>query len=122
MGCHYIVCNPIFCKVIYMKKNRRKTNRYEKKYETQKKIVLRQLDEIEKLKSSISELEIDSEKRTELIDSITDIRTELYEVIDDLSERREEYTRLIEDLKQMKMVMNQTVFKGKWRLVKLLLR
>ena len=105
-----------------MKKNRRKTNRYEKKYETQKKIVLRQLDEIEKLKSSISEVEIDSEKRTELIDSITDIRTELYEVIDDLSERREEYTRLIEDLKQMKMVMNQTVFKGKWRLVKLLLR
>lgn len=105
-----------------MKKNRRKTNRYEKKYETQKKIVLRQLDEIEKLKSSISELEIDSEKRTELIDSITDIRTELYEVINDLSERREEYTRLIEDLKQMKMVMNQTVFKGKWRLVKLLLR
>ena len=78
-----------------MKKNQRKTNRYEKKYETQKKIVLRQLDEIEKLKSSISELEIDSEKRTELIDSITDIRTELYEVIDDLSEKREEYTRLI---------------------------
>lgn len=105
-----------------MKKNRRKTNRYEKKYETQKKIVLRQLDEIEKLKASISELEIDSEKRTELIDSITDIRTELYEVIDDLSERREEYTRLIEDLRQMKMVMNQTVFKGKWRLIKLLLR
>lgn len=105
-----------------MKKNRRKTNRYEKKYETQKKIVLRQLDEIEKLKSSISELEIDSEKRTELIDSITDIRTELYEVIDDLSERREEYIRLIEDLRQMKMVMNQTVFKGKWRLIKLLLR
>lgn len=105
-----------------MKKNRRKTNRYEKKYETQKKIVLRQLDEIEKLKSSISELEIDSEKRTELIDSITDIRTELYEVIDDLSERREEYTRLIEDLRQMKMVMNQTVFKGKWKLIKLLLR
>lgn len=105
-----------------MKKNRRKTNRYEKKYETQKKIVLRQLDEIEKLKSSISELEIDSEKRTELIDSITDIRTELYEVIDDLSERREEYTRLIEDLRQMKIVMNQTVFKGKWRLIKLLLR
>lgn len=105
-----------------MKKNRRKTNRYEKKYETQKKIVLRQLDEIEKLKSSIFELEIDSEKRTELIDSITDIRTELYEVIDDLSERREEYTRLIQDLRQMKMVMNQTVFKGKWRLIKLLLR
>jgi hypothetical protein len=105
-----------------MKKNRRKTNRYEKKYETQKKIVLRQLDEIEKLKSSISELEIDSEKRTELIDSITDIRTELYEVIDDLSERRKEYTRLIEDLRQMKVVMNQTVFKGKWRLIKLLLR
>lgn len=105
-----------------MKKNRRKTNRYETKYETQKKIVLRQLDEIEKLKSSIFELEIDSEKRTELIDSITDIRTELYEVIDDLSERREEYTRLIEDLRQMKMVMNQTVFKGKWRLIKLLLR
>ena len=105
-----------------MKKNRRKTNRYEKKYETQKKIVLRQLDEIEKLKSSISELEIDSEKRTELIDSITDIRTELYEVIDDLSEKREEYTRLIEDLRQMKMVMNQTVFKGKWKLIKLLLK
>ena len=83
---------------------------------------MRQLDEIEKLKSSISELEIDSEKRTELIDSITDIRTELYEVIDDLSERREEYTRLIEDLRQMKMVMNQTVFKGKLRLIKLLLR
>lgn len=105
-----------------MKKNRRKINRYKKKYETQKKIVLRQLDEIEKLESSISELEIDSEKRTELIDSITDIRTELYEVIDDLSERREEYTRLIQDLRQMKMVMNQTVFKGKWRLIKLLLR
>ncbi len=104
-----------------MNKNK-KTNKYKKKYETQKKVVLQQLDEIEKLKSSISELKIDSEKRIELIDSITDIRTELYEVIDDLSERREEYTRLIEDLRQMKMVMNQTVFKGKWRLIKLLLR
>lgn len=104
-----------------MKKNQKKTNRYEKKYETQKKIVLRQLDEIEHLKSAISDLEIDSEKRTELIESITDIRTELYEVIDDLNEKREEYARLIEDLRQMKMVMNKTVFKGRWKLIKLLL-
>lgn len=104
------------------KRNQRKSNRYQKKYDTQKKIVLKQLDEIEHLKSIISDLEIDTEKRTELIDSITDIRTELYEVIDDLSEKREEYSRLIEDLRQMKMVMNQTVFKGRWKLIKLLLK
>lgn len=105
-----------------MNKKKKKTNRYEKKYDTQKKIVLKQLDEIEHLKSIISDLEIDTEKRTGLIDSITDIRTELYEVIDDLSEKREEYSRLVEDLRQMKMVMNQTVFKGKWKLIKLLLK
>ena len=43
-----------------MNKKKKKTNRYEKKYDTQKKIVLKQLDEIEHLKSVISDLEIDT--------------------------------------------------------------
>ena len=39
-----------------------------------------------------------------------------------IKDKRKEYDELIEELRNMKKVMNQTVYKGRWRLVKLLIK
>ncbi len=93
-----------------------------RKYQSQKKTIMRQMEEIEKLRQEVENLQIDCNKRDELIDSINSIRDEFYEVIDDIKAKGEEYDALISDLKQMRQVMNHTYFKGKWKLIKLLLK
>lgn len=91
-------------------------------HEAQKKVILAQIEKIGKLKKQISDLEIDNQKKDAIINSITDIREELENTVEDLKEKREEYEKLIDELQQMKKVMNQTVFKGRWKLIKILLK
>ena len=94
----------------------------EKRYEIQKKVVQNQITEIENLKKQISELEIDNCKKDEIIDSISVIRDDLVNTVEDLKNKREEYDKLIDELQKMKTVMNRTVFKGRWKLIKMLLK
>lgn len=44
------------------------------------------------------------------------------EVINEQKRLKNEYEELIQELKQMKEIMNTTVYKGKWRLVKFLIK
>lgn len=94
----------------------------ERKYESQKRIVKNQMDEIEHLKNQVLVLKIDGEEKDRIINSISALREDLLSTVEVLKKKREEYDKLICELQQMKAVMNRTVFNGKWRLIKLLLK
>jgi hypothetical protein len=39
-----------------------------------------------------------------------------------IKDKRKEYDKLVEDLRKMRKVMNKEFFKGRWRLVKFLIK
>ena len=93
-----------------------------KRSDLNNQIIQRKNDEIECLKNKISDLEISCEEKDELINSVDSLRLELKEVIDDLKTKRDEYDRLISELFEMRKVFNQDVFKGRWKLIRLLMK
>lgn len=99
--------------------NKNSTN---KKSDIKSQIINRQIDEIEYLKQEILKLEIDCEEKNKLINSIDSLRNELVSIIDALKNAQQKYNKLIAELYKMKSVINQTVFKGRWKLIKLLLK
>lgn len=96
-------------------RNKRKSN-------FKNQIIVRQVDKIDSLQKQIDALEIDNAKKDEIINSITSLRDDLFSTINELKSKGEKYDALIAELMQMRMVMNQTVFKGKWKLIRLLLK
>lgn len=95
---------------------------YERKFEFQKNVILRQTKQIESLRARIEELNLEIEEKDELINSVAHLKEELSQNVEQVKKHREEYGELIKELRMMKEIMNQEVFKGKWRLIKWLLR
>lgn len=93
-----------------------------KKNNRKDKIIKRQIDEIESLKNKVSNLEIDCKEKEEIIHSIESFRAELSETIEDLKEKGKQYDMLIDELVMMRKVMNEEVFNGKWKLIKMLMK
>ena len=93
-----------------------------KKSDIKSQIIDRQINEIEHLKQEVSKLEIDCEAKNNLINSINYLLNDFVSVIDELKNQQREYNKLIEELYKMKYVINQTVFKGRWKLIRLLLK
>lgn len=86
------------------------------------RIIKRQIDEIDSLKKKIADLEIDCKDKDEIIKSIDTLRIDFKETIDDIKRKGEAYDKLIDELTEMKKVMNEEVFKGRWNLVRLLIK
>lgn len=86
------------------------------------RIIKRQVDEIESLKNRISKLEIDNKTKDDIINSIDAMRLELLDVIGRLNDKSDEYDELIAEMKEMRDVFNQEVFRGRWRLIRFLMR
>lgn len=101
-----------------MNKNFKRKN----KSDIKNRVILNQIDKIDKLQKVISDLEISCAEKDKVIESINDIRDNFLGIINELKEKKEEYDTLISDLTEMRKVMNQTVFKGKWKLIRLLLK
>lgn len=95
---------------------------YKEKYEIQSKIVSRQFEQIESLKAQIKELELELEIKNKTIDSISSLRNELIQNVDEVKKYKEEYKELINELRKMKEIINQEVYKGRWRLIKFLIK
>lgn len=95
---------------------------YKKKYEFQKKISSRQAEQIESLKSQIEKLKIECEEKDKIIKSVDSLRNELAEDVEEYKKLKNEYEDLVNELRKMKTIMNQTVFKGRWKLVKFLIK
>lgn len=93
-----------------------------RKSDVKSRIIERQTNEIESLKNKISELEIDCQDKDEIINSIDSLRIELDETVQSLKKKGEVYDRIIGELKEMKKIMNKEVFKGRWNIIRLLLK
>ena len=100
----------------------RGSTKNKKKSDLKSRIITRQVDEINSLQKKVSALEIDSVKKDEIIYSIDTIRDDLFEIVNELKGKSEKYDELVKELMQMRNVMNQTVFNGRWKLIRLLLK
>ena len=93
-----------------------------KKPDIKNRTILNQIDKIDKLEKTVSELKISCEEKDKIIASINVLRDDLFIVINQLKKKSDEYDVLIADLMEMRKVMNQTVFKGRWKLIRWLLK
>ena len=96
--------------------------RYKKKLEVQQKIISRQSKQIEDLESQVQKLKLELKDKDEIINSITPLRNKLLKSVADADDCKRQYKELVNELRKMKDVFNQEVFKGRWRLVKLLIK
>ena len=98
-----------------MNEKKKKNNKYEKRFQFQQKMISKLLKENEKLKSELIE-------KDKIINSVEPMRKEMTENLKEQKRLKNEYKKLILELKKMKGIMNQTVFRGRWWLIKLLLK
>lgn len=96
--------------------------RKNKREDYKEEMIKRQFDKIESFKKTIEELEINSSKKDELNYSLELLHKELLNIIRGLKKKDEQYERLIDDLVRMREIMNQKVFKGKWKFIRFLLK
>lgn len=96
--------------------------KYKKKIELQNKLISRQSEQIESLKLQVESLEIECKKKDLLIKSISSLNDEFKEKISEMEKYRKEYKGLIDELRKMKEIINQEVYKGRWKLVKFLIK
>ena len=96
--------------------------RYEKKFEFQQKMISRQSEQIEELKLRNLELELELKKKDEIINSVSSLKDELTQNVNEVKKYKEEYKELINELKKMKEIINKEVYKGRWRIVKFLIK
>lgn len=99
-----------------------KNKKYEKRLVFQQKIITRQSEQIENLKFEIEKLTLECQKKDEIINSVTPLRNELTENINKVKEYKKQYSELIDELKKMKKIVDQTLYKGRWKLVKHLIK
>lgn len=93
-----------------------------KRCKYQEKIINKQTAEIENLKNKINKLQIAEKNKSDLFNCIDNIQNEMNITIDDMKKRKEEYENVILEIEDMKTVINKIIFKGKWWIVKLLIK
>ena len=96
--------------------------KYKKRYELQSKIVSRQSEQIESLKAQIKKLELEHEVKDQTINSISHMREELLKNLDEIKAYKKQYKELIDELRKMKEIINQEVYRGRWKLIKFLIK
>ena len=96
--------------------------RYKKRLEFQEKIIARQSEQIESLKAEIARLKLKCEEKDMIIKSVDSLKLELERDVADIKKSKEQYKELIQEIRNMKAILNQTVYKGKWALIKFLIK
>ena len=95
---------------------------YKKKIDFQQSIISRQSKQIEDLKRQNENLKLKIQEKDEFINSIANLRDELIKDSDEIKKSKKEYKLLVDEIRKMKEIINQTVYKGRWRLIKVLLK
>ena len=95
---------------------------YKKRFEFQKKMISKQSEQIENLKSQIEKLELKCKEKDEIISSVDSLRNELINNIDEVKKHKKNYEELIKELRNMKNIINQTVYKNRWKWIKFLIK
>ena len=83
--------------------------RYEKRLETQSKMIARQSEQIEDLESQNRELKLEIEEKNKVINSVEFLRKELEDNVAQSKKYKEESKELVQELRKMKEIVNQTV-------------
>lgn len=96
--------------------------KYKNKIELQQKTISRQQQQIADLELQVRNLKLEIEEKNMIINSTSSLRKELSENVAKIKKHKEEYHRLIEELRKMKEILNIEVYKGKWKLVKFLIK
>ena len=96
--------------------------KYEKRLNFQSQLIARQSKQIDDFKKKIEKLENECKKKDEIISSVDYLREALAKEVSEVKSRKEEFNRLIDELKKMKSIVNKTVYKGRWNLVKLFIK
>ena len=96
--------------------------RYQKRLDFQQKIITRQSEQIETFKLEIEKLNLKLKEKDEIINSVESFRKEMAENIQEQKRLKKEHQKLIEELRKMKEIMNVPVYKGRWWLIKFLLK
>ena len=96
--------------------------RSSKDNDTKSRIIQKQSKDIERLKMDILKLEQTCSKKDEEINSVDSLKQELADITKELKTKRNEYENLIKELRIMKSVMDQRVFKGRWKLIRFLIK
>lgn len=97
-------------------------NIYKKKFDFQQKLISKKSKEIECLNIENFNLKQKISEQNEIINSMEPMRNEMAESIEKHKALMCQYKDLINELKQMKKIFDKEVFKGKWWLIKLLLK
>lgn len=95
---------------------------YKNKLEFQNKIISHQSKQIEELELQVQKLKLEVEEKNKTINSVALLKEELIKNVDDSKKYREESKELVCELRKMKDIMNKTVFKGRWRLIRFLMK
>ena len=95
---------------------------YKRRLDFQKNLIARQSEQIESLKSQIDDLNIKLKEKDETINSVEYLREELKQNIEEIKKQKNEYKSLIQELKMMKEIFNVEVYKGRWNIVKFLIK
>lgn len=93
-----------------------------KKLDFQQKIITRQSKQIELMKSQIEYLKQKCQEKDDVINSVQSIREELVENTKEHQRLKNEYKELVDELKQMKKIIDVNVYKGRWKIVKFLIK
>lgn len=96
--------------------------RYEKRLEIQNKMISHQSKQIEDLELQVRNLKLEIEEKNNVISSIEPMRKELAENIAEVKQYKNEYKSLIQELKKMKEIVNQEVYRGRWKLIHFLMK
>lgn len=97
-------------------------NNYKKRLDFQNQIISRRSLQIENLKKQNEKLKERLKEKDEIIASVEHMRKEMTENIREHKRLKNEYKNLIQELKQMKEIMNVTVYNGRWKLIKFLIK
>lgn len=95
---------------------------YKRRLEFQQKMISRQSEQIEELKSQIEKLKLEIEDKDMVIRSVEPMRNELAQNVTDIKKYKDEYRSLVNEIRKMKEIINQEVYRGRWRLVKFLIK
>lgn len=104
------------------KEMKEKNNKYEKRFRFQQKMISRQSEQIDTLKSKIEKLENELIEKDKVISSIEPMRKEMAENLKEQKRLKKEYKKLIQELKTMKGIVDKELYKGRWWLIRLLLK
>lgn len=95
---------------------------YKKRLDFQQKMISRQSEQIEDLKLQNEKLKLELQEKDNIIASVEPMRKELAKNVSESKRYKEEFKALVQEVRKMKDIVNKDVYKGRWKIVKFLIR